>query len=349
MRELRNILAVVIMFVCTTDIHGQNQGASAFIPGCYQSYVMAFVDNDAAMEQISMVSTADKVAEMNGRKYKTLDAGEAGLGTLYFRQEGGKVYRLTDDGQGEILCYDFGLKPNEEFTAPDGTEWKVLSARDTVMNLPMRENYKTRLLTLCHKDNPGIQDTWQEGVGSWHYGPFTPDQLQSYASVAMLTCLMDNQVFEFDRPPLWSSFLSHPHSHSSADDEWKMKWMDKDSLTWKQVGDTLHISGFVYGFGGTGGLNARSYIHEGVARVYAVPMPRQSYLLNWYDVDLHVPCHGEEIKKVEVRGNDIPSSLRTISAGRQETAQTYDLQGHKVEGKPSRGIYVIGGKKRVVR
>ena len=349
MREQRNILALVIMFVCTTDIHGQNQGASAFIPGCYQSYVMAFVDNDAAMEQISMVSTADKVAEMNGRKYKTLDAGEAGLGTLYFRQEGGKVYRLTDDKQREVLCYDFGMETGEEFTAPDGTEWKVLSTRDTVMNLPMQENYKTRLLTLCHKGNPGIQDTWQEGMGSWHYGPFTPDQLQSYASVAMLTCLMDNQVFEFDRPPLWSSFLSHPHSHSSADDEWKMKWMNKDSLTWKQVGDTLHISGFVYGFGGTGGLNARSYIHEGVARVYAVPMPRQSYLLNWYDVDLHVPCHGEEIKKVEVRGNDIPSSIRTISAGRQETAQTYDLQGRKVEGKPSRGIYVIGGKKRVVK
>ena len=27
---------------------------------------------------------------------------------------------------------------------------------------------------------------------------------------------------------------------------------------------------------------------------------------------------------------------------------TYDLQGRKIQGTPSRGIYVIGGKKRVV-
>ena len=35
-------------------------------------------------------------------------------------------------------------------------------------------------------------------------------------------------------------------------------------------------------------------------------------------------------------------------SGSQDNSAVYDLQGRKVEGKPSRGIYIIGGKKRVV-
>ena len=37
-----------------------------------------------------------------------------------------------------------------------------------------------------------------------------------------------------------------------------------------------------------------------------------------------------------------------LTSGSQDNSAVYDLQGRKVEGKPSRGIYIIGGKKRVV-
>lgn len=44
------------------------------------------------------------------------------------------------------------------------------------------------------------------------------------------------------------------------------------------------------------------------------------------------------------------SHVQGVMAGSSRDNQAvYDLQGRKVEGKPSRGIYVIGGKKRVVR
>ena len=46
----------------------------------------------------------------------------------------------------------------------------------------------------------------------------------------------------------------------------------------------------------------------------------------------------------------LASHVQGVKAGSSPDNQAvYDLQGHKVEGKPSRGIYVIGGKKRVVR
>ena len=44
------------------------------------------------------------------------------------------------------------------------------------------------------------------------------------------------------------------------------------------------------------------------------------------------------------------SHVQGVKAGSSPDNQAvYDLQGRKVEGKPSHGIYVIGGKKRVVR
>ena len=46
----------------------------------------------------------------------------------------------------------------------------------------------------------------------------------------------------------------------------------------------------------------------------------------------------------------LASHVQGVKAGSSPNNQAvYDLQGRKVEGKPSRGIYVIGGKKRVVR
>ena len=46
----------------------------------------------------------------------------------------------------------------------------------------------------------------------------------------------------------------------------------------------------------------------------------------------------------------LASHVQGVKAGSSRDGQAvYDLQGRKVEGKPSCGIYVIGGKKRVVR
>ena len=53
------------------------------------------------------------------------------------------------------------------------------------------------------------------------------------------------------------------------------------------------------------------------------------------------------------RGNDVlyrntPTGISGTCATKDAESPTYDLQGRKIQGKPSRGIYIIGGKKRVV-
>lgn len=56
---------------------------------------MAFVGNgEAEAKEVNFVSTEGQSAEVNGKVYKIIDASEVGLGTLYFRQEGKRAFRL---------------------------------------------------------------------------------------------------------------------------------------------------------------------------------------------------------------------------------------------------------------
>ena len=44
----------------------------------------------------------------------------------------------------------------------------------------------------------------------------------------------------------------------------------------------------------------------------------------------------------------LASHIQSPKVNRADDTSVYDLQGRKIQGKPSRGIYIIGGKKRVV-
>lgn len=46
---------------------------------------------------------------------------------------------------------------------------------------------------------------------------------------------------------------------------------------------------------------------------------------------------------------ELVTHISCVKETGKEYEATYDLQGRKVEGKLSRGIYIIGGKKRVVK
>lgn len=54
--------------------------------------------------------------------------------------------------------------------------------------------------------------------------------------------------------------------------------------------------------------------------------------------------------KILYQSGDMPNSIsNSWSSVYDVEPACYDLQGRKVEGKPSRGLYIIGGKKRVVK
>ncbi|MGN1255690.1 MAG: hypothetical protein ACI4UA_00835, partial [Bacteroidaceae bacterium] len=46
---------------------------------------------------------------------------------------------------------------------------------------------------------------------------------------------------------------------------------------------------------------------------------------------------------------ELVTHIPTVKQEYKETDATYDLQGRKVTGMPSQGIYIIGGKKKVVK
>lgn len=288
---------------------------SMFVPGSYQSYSMAFVGNgEAEAKEVNFVSTEGQSAEVNGKVYKIIDASEVGLGTLYFRQEGKRAFRLDAEQKTEVACYDFELKKGESFTAPDGIVWEVMDDRDTLINLPTGDAWSSHLQFVRQKEHPEVTDVWQEGVGSWHYGFFTPEQLtHRYAHVGLLSCLMDCQTFPIDRFPLWGSSLGKPHTYvpdlsSQSKGEWEKKWADRDSLGWTLRNDTLYIKGFVCCTHSSSGLYAWSFIHDGTAVVHVEPTALPAYMKGWYSVDIHIPCHGATVKEVKMGENTVPQA-----------------------------------------
>ncbi len=43
------------------------------------------------------------------------------------------------------------------------------------------------------------------------------------------------------------------------------------------------------------------------------------------------------------------TGMKVTKVERQQTESVYDLQGRRINGKPAKGIYIIGGKKFILR
>lgn len=76
----------------------------------------------------------------------------------------------------------------------------------------------------------------------------------------------------------------------------------------------------------------------------AIPDPYMSMLV-------HFECGGETIYDLwPTPSGELASRIQGVrSSSPSDKQAVYDLQGRRIEGKPSRGIYIIGGQKRVVR
>lgn len=94
--------------------------------------------------------------------------------TLYYRQEGDKVYAYDREGQTELLLLDYGLKEGEAFTSPWGERFTVVETgclQEYAEAVCTYENEKPRMLRL-RSDDGGSEDVWIDGMGSVKWGIF---------------------------------------------------------------------------------------------------------------------------------------------------------------------------------
>ena len=58
---------------------------------------------------------------------------------------------------------------------------------------------------------------------------------------------------------------------------------------------------------------------------------------------------GSDSRGIVLDWGDAPTAIETVGMQQQDAETVYDLQGRKITGHPSHGIYIINGKKNVIR
>lgn len=128
--------------------------------------------------------------------------------------------------------------------------------------------------------------------------------------------------------------------------------MEYIKLDISAIGETIMIHGI-----GVTRWNGRDCIFgqsrcQMVENMYKDAIPDyeiESQKNNYRSILVHFERNGEVLYDLwpNEKGELVTRLLSARETGKASTS-IYDLQGHKVEGKPSRGIYIyIGGKKRM--
>ena len=109
--------------------------------------------------------------------------GNTHADTLFYRQEGDKVYCLQRENNKDVLIIDYGLKEGDEFTDANGEVFIVKETGTQNNNKNFFRWYSSipKKLILISQQT-GEEDIWIEGLGSKYWG-ITPSFLLSQNKV----------------------------------------------------------------------------------------------------------------------------------------------------------------------
>ena len=171
--------------------------------------------------------------------------------TLYYYQEGDKVYCLAEDGSTEMLMFDYGLKEGDAFVNSNGEQFHVIET-DFFKEY---ENHFMRLAdsvspkTLRLRSDDGRQDqVWIEGFGEAQCGIvplYMVENLKKIDSPPIHSITPNNYYNDRD---IWSGL--NDGMFDVNDDDYKLIHFvpveDKEGrkdLEYTFVGDTLCVTG----------------------------------------------------------------------------------------------------------
>ena len=100
------------------------------------------------------------------------DINQSEATRLLYRQEGDKVYYLSQENNAEFILFDYGLKEGEKFKAQDGEQYVVTETgyfEEYDKNIYAPGQNKPRMLRLRAEES-GKEDVWIEGIGSVKWG-----------------------------------------------------------------------------------------------------------------------------------------------------------------------------------
>ena len=163
--------------------------------------------------------------------------------TLYYRQEGDKVFCLLPEECREIVIVDYSLKVGDEFTDASGVTYVVTEKRrvgeDRYRGF-FYYTFTTTEMTLV-SEQTGEEETWVEGLGSKNWG-ITPYFLMERNKVFAKTGLKPSSASVSIAYGV--NLFMYPHVNT---DNYKAERADMigktDIKTCEFIADTLHLCG----------------------------------------------------------------------------------------------------------
>ena len=284
--------------------------------------------------------------------------GETYPDTIYYRQEGDKVYCLQAEGNDEILILDFGLEVGDEFTDANGETYVVKDTgrQESDKYFETLYFYQPKKLILLSTQT-GMEDTWIEGLGSRNWG-ITPYFLMERSKVFSRLGLQPfHSVVSIAHG---GNLYLAPHVNT---ENYKAEMIDlfgrngdgnDISVYYEFIGDTLIIQGKEKSEHNDGSPYAECLINGNKVDVMIKLYSNQDVKKECtYVFDIRIPgfkagiyqvgMPGREYVTLECKGpaDDI-DVVKTGAAGTDK--RTYDLQGRPVPSKPQRGLYIQGGR-----
>ncbi|MBO4612926.1 MAG: hypothetical protein J5671_07150 [Bacteroidaceae bacterium] len=282
--------------------------------------------------------------------------------TLYYRQEGDKVFCLQSTGDDEILIIDYGLKVGDNFTDANGNTYIVKETG--------RENnneyffswyfYQPKKLNLISKQT-GEEDIWIEGIGSKYWGItplFLMERSKVFTKLNLRPCR--SQVFMgYGGNLLLMPNVNYENYKAKAISEAGQYTGNDYYVSYEFIDDTLRVEGIKI-FEHFGGY---SYIECIIDNGQIDVMVKQFWMQaevreNKYIFDVKIPgfkagtyqvgMPGGEYVTLECKGP--ADGMNVVKPGAAGTdKRTYDLSGRSVSGKPQRGLYIENGRKVVTK
>ena len=274
--------------------------------------------------------------------------------TLYYRQEGDKVFCLQPKGNDEVLIIDYGLKVGDDFTDANGNTYTVTDTGRQNNNKYFFAWYynQPKSLKLISKQT-GEEDIWIEGIGSAHWG-ITPYFLMERNRVFTRLKIEPHRAQVF--MGYGGNLLLLPKINTECYKAERITGLDlqdadKDYFVkYEFIGDTLcvngakvfqHVSGYLYAEclidNGQIDFMVKGFWPEDVARedkrAFEVKIP--GFKAGTYQVGMP----GQEYVTLECKGS--ADGIEAVQQGPvTEGSRAYDLQGRPVSGKQRRGLYI---------
>ncbi len=178
--------------------------------------------------------------------------------TVLLRQENDKIYRYSDEEEGEYIVCDFSLKEGERFVRHDGTVLRVEHVGIASEYPPFWGAYDNdRKLVRLQQEGGGPADVWIEGVGSVFTAILDPKVLSGHNThVHHVTYdyeynptlnVRDAILFHVEKGAFKSvsAFAEKIHTLEDVRKYPEHEYADYTELM-EFKGDTLHLSGFYY-------------------------------------------------------------------------------------------------------